>query len=94
MDARENEPLIDFSNTDDLKRIEGELVTIEGWAQTQIDIEGLGGGLGYHTGQQHMVTLLEHLINLKLPFEEMKQQLTGLVQERKKFLEYALDNSD
>lgn len=82
----ENKPL-DFSNTNDLLKIDNELFTIEQWHEIKEDM-GLFAS-GYASGQQSMVKILIHLLELKLPFDELNKQLTGFVTERNAFTKHA-----
>lgn len=77
---------LDFSNTNDLLKIDDDLFTIERWSQLKEDL-GLFSD-GYASGQKSMIMMLNRLLELELSFEDLKKQLTGLVNERSKFVEF------
>jgi hypothetical protein len=82
---------IDFSKTEELKLIADELLTKRNWKKASKEL--LGGGIEYATGQDHMVKILKRLLELELPFDELKKQLTGFVNERADFVEYAYEHA-
>jgi len=79
---------LDFSNPADLKRIVDDLVTPENWEEDFSDRDAASSpGYSYVDGTEHVVRILEFIVDL--PFEEMKQQLTNFIKERRNFIEYA-----
>lgn len=83
-------PVIDFSKTTDLIKIEEDLVTPKNWEEAKESM--LGYGMEYVQGQYHMLRILNTMLDLDLCFEELKQQLTGFVNERKAMHDFALAN--
>lgn len=82
---------LDFSNPETLKRISHGLVTPETWEEDFWDRDADSSpGYSYVEGTEHVVRILEFIV--ALPFEEMKQQLTNFVEERRNFIEYANDH--
>ena len=77
----------DFSKSSDLARMVNNFMTVENWREQSMERDA--AGFEYLEGTEHVVRVLEIMIDLELPFEELKNQLTGLVKERRNMIEYA-----
>jgi hypothetical protein len=86
----ENIPM-DFSNPAYLSSIAEDMLMPEEWG-TEVTESLLAYGTEYILGQNAMVVVLKRMLELQLPFEELKKQLTGFVSEREAFLKHAHNN--
>lgn len=85
----ENEnPKIDFSNTNDLLLIEEELVTPVTWEDNKIEMLGLG--MEYINGQYHMVRILKAMLEQTKTEEELRNELNGFIEERLRMRDWAI----
>ena len=83
----ENES-IDFSKTGDLATIVSGLATKDNWDE---ECMSRYSPMDYVDGTEHVIKIIDRMLELKLTFEEMKKQLTGLVTERFDFIKDATE---